>query len=145
MDTENKNPLLAGLINVLIPGSSHLYINMDWGRFIRTFLTGVGILVAAIVGGNLIQNTKGYPLPQGICTGAALTVVVIVLFMGGLRTARERNSERNDADLYNAKRIVSHESDEIKHRKIQTMRDEGLISKQQYDDKNADVDAKSKK
>ena len=145
MDKEFKNPLLAGLINVLIPGSSHLYINMDWGRFFRTFLAGVGVLVAGIVGGNLIQHTKGYPLPQGICTGAAVTVVVIVLFLGGLRTARERNSERSDANLYNAKRIVSHESDEIKYRKIQTMRDEGLISEQQYDEKNADVDSKSKK
>jgi hypothetical protein len=71
-------------------------------------------------------------------------IVVVVLFAGGYKVARERRSERDDATMYNAKRIVAHESDENKYTKIQEMRDEGLISEQEYDEKNAKVASNKK-
>jgi hypothetical protein len=141
---ENKNPLLAGLANVLIPGSSQLYVNSDWSRFIREFIIGVMAFVVVILLGYLVQHTRGYPLPQGICMGGMVMVVVVLLFRSGHRVARERNNEMNAAELYNSKRIVSHESDEIKYTKIQKMRDEGLISEQEYDEKNARVTSRKK-
>jgi hypothetical protein len=41
MDRRNQNPLLVGLINVLVSGSSHVVINQDQHRSIGTFIVGV--------------------------------------------------------------------------------------------------------
>jgi hypothetical protein len=144
MDNKNKNSLLAGLINVLIPGSSHLYVNKDWGRFIRAFFVGVGAYVVVILLGNLVEHTRGYPLPQGIFMGGLVMVVAVILFLSGQKAARERDNEMNDAAFYNSKRIVFYESDQVKRTKIQKMRDEGLISDQEYDEKNAEVASNKK-
>jgi Na+/melibiose symporter-like transporter len=144
MDNKNKNPLLAGLINVLIPGSSHLYVNKDWGRFIRAFFAGVGAYVVVILLGNLVEHTRGYPLPQGIFVSGLVMVVAVILFLSGQKAARERDNEMNDAAFYNSKRIVFYESDQMKRTKIQKMRDEGLISDQEYDEKNAQVASNKK-
>jgi hypothetical protein len=144
MDNKNKNPLLAGLINVLIPGSSHLYVNKDWGRFLRAFFVGVGAYVVVILLGNLVEHTRGYPLPQGILMSGLVMVVAVILFLSGHKAARERDNEINDAAFYNSKRIVFYESDQMKRTKIQRMRDEGLISDQEYDEKNAQVASNKK-
>jgi uncharacterized protein YacL len=144
MDNKNKNPLFAGLMNVLIPGSSHLYVNKDWSRFIRAFFIGAGAFVVAILLGNLVQHTRGYPLPQGICIGGLVIVIAVLLFLSGHKLARERDNEMNDAAFYNSKRNVSYESDQMKHTKIQKMRDEGLISDQEYEEKNAKVASNKK-
>jgi len=138
----NKNPLLAGLINVVTPGSSQLYVNHDWGRFIGAFIIGVVAFVAAIWGGNTVQSARGYALPQGLCTGILLMAVIVVLFLSGHGTAKGRNTEVNTAAFYNSKRTVSHESDEKQHAQIQKLRDEGLISEEEYEEKNAKVSSK---
>jgi hypothetical protein len=140
MYKKNKNPLLAGLINVLIPGASQLYINQDWGRFIRALILNLLVLAAAFVAGNIIQQGRGYKsLPQGICTGIFLMIIIAALFASGYRTARLRNNETNAAAFYNSKRHVSHEKDEAQLTDIQKMRNEGLISSQEYDEKNAKI------
>jgi len=142
MDNKNKNPLLAGLLNVVIPGSSQLYVNHDWGRFIGAFVIGVVAFVAAIFGGNTVQAARGYALPQGLCTGVLMLIIIIVLFLSGHKTAKGRNTEINTAAFYNSKRTVSHESNEKQHAQIQKMRDEGLISEEEYEEKNAKVSSK---
>jgi len=141
---ENKNPMLSGLLNVIIPGSSQVYVNRDWGRFIGAFILGVAAFAAAIWVGNLAQSARGYALPQGLCTGVMLTIIVVVLFLSGHREAKNRNIHLNNIAFYNSKRTVSRESGDRQHNQIQTMRDEGLISKQEFDEKNARVDSKIK-
>ena len=86
MDKKTKNPLLAGLINVLIPGSSQLYVNNDRAKFIRAFVVGAIALTVAVLLGSLIQNTRGYSLPQGVCMGSLVTAVAAV----GIRAERCR-------------------------------------------------------
>ena len=144
MDNEYKNPLLAGLINVLIPGSSQLFVNRDWGRFIGAFIISVLVFTAAIWTGNLVQHSRGYALPQGMCMGILVMIVIAVLFLSGHKTAKDRNSKMKDAALYNSKRTASRDSDAIKYSKIQNMRDEGLISEKEYDEKNAKVASNKK-
>ena len=89
MDKKTKNPLLAGLINVLIPGSSQLYVNNDRAKFIRAFVVGAIALTVAVLLGSLIQNTRGYSLPQGVCMGSLVTAVAAVLFISGRKVAGE--------------------------------------------------------
>ena len=140
MNIKNKSPMFAGLINVLIPGASQLYINKDWGRFIRAFVVNILVLAAAITLGSLFQQSRSYKLPPGLCMGVLIMAYIAVLFGGGYQTARLRNNETNAANFYNSKRRVSHESEEVQHADIQKMRDEGLISEQEFDEKNSIVD-----
>ncbi len=120
MDKKNKNPLLAGLINVLIPGSSQLYVSNDRARFFRSFLMGAGTFIIAVILGNLIQNTRGYSLPQGVCMGSALTLVAVILFISGVRVAGEHNSETNNAAYYNSLRHESYAAKKNAAHKAQT-------------------------
>lgn len=142
MDKKNKNPMLAGLMNVVIPGSSQLYVNHDWGRFMGAFALGVVAFVAAILMGNIVQSARGFALPQGVCMGILLMAVVVVLFLSGHRTASSRNTETRTAAFYNSKRTISHESTEKQYAQIQKLRDEGLISEEEFEEKNAKVAAK---
>lgn len=135
----DKNPMLAGFFNIVVPGSSHLYANKDWGMFSLTFVLGAVAWVAALWGGNLIQNSRGYALPQGVCMGVLLMTVIVVLFLSGHRTATERNLEVNTAAFYNSKRTILHGSKATQYAEIQKMRDEGLISEEEFEEKNAKV------
>ena len=112
MEKKSKNPLLAGLMNVLIPGSSQLYVNKDIGKFIIGLVIGGGALVLAVLLGNMVQNARGYMLPQGVCMGSMILVVVIVLFINGRKVAKERNSENIDSARYNVMRRNAKESED---------------------------------
>ena len=129
MDKKNKNPLLAGLMNVLIPGSSQLYVNKDAGKFIRGFIVGGIALTVAVLLGSLVQNARGYTLPQGACMGPMVLVVVIVLFINGRKVAGERNRESVDADYYNSRRRDAGKSGK---------------AKQENEDKNEEAESKRK-
>ena len=142
MEKKNKNPMLAGLMNVVIPGSSQLYVNHDWGRFVGAFALGAVAFAAAILMGNVVQSARGFALPQGACMGILLMIVVVVLFLSGHRTASSRNIETKTAAFYNSKRTISHESAEKQYAQIQKLRDEGLISEEEFEEKNATVAAK---
>lgn len=144
MDTKNKNPLLAGLMNVVIPGSSQLYVNKDLGRFLGSFLIGIVAYFAAFWLGNLVQDSRTYTLPQGLCTGTLMLIIIVVLFLSGQKAASGRNNETKSAAFYNSKRVVSHETDEKQYAQIQSMRDDGLISEEEYDEKNARVKSEKK-
>jgi hypothetical protein len=139
MTKEKKNPFAAGLLNMLIPGSGYLYVENDRGRFIK-ILIGGALLIAVLVGLSIaIQNVRGYSLPQGLCTGALLLVVWVPLFLAGQKTARLYNSMMDDTAQYNTRRAVSRGSKDAKLGKIQKMRDEGLISEEEYQKKKDDL------
>lgn len=139
MSKEKKNPIVAGLLNMFLPGAGYLYVDNDRNRFIKILLGGA-LLIAVMVGlGNAIQNIRGYPLPQGLCTGILLLIVLVPLFLIGQKTARLHNNMMDDTAQYNTRRTVSQGSDDVKLGKIRKMRDEGLISEPEYQKKKDDL------
>ena len=138
MDTKNKNPLLSGLMNVVLPGSSQLYVNKDWVSFLGSFLVG-------IVAGKPRPGFTHIPLPNGLCTGVLLLIVVVFLFISGQKTASGRNNEKISSAFYNSKRVVSHESDEKQLAQIQGMRDDGLMWEEEFEKKSAKIRLKKSK
>ena len=131
-----KNPLIAGLFNMLVPGSGYLYVSNDRGRFIKTLIIGVAAIAVMVLIGNAIQQTQGFPLPQGLCMGILLLIVLVPLFLNGQKAANQHNFVQDNATLYNARQEGS---DEAQLARNQTMRDKGLISKQEYDSRKDEI------
>jgi hypothetical protein len=143
MEKSKKNPLLAGLFNVLVPGSVNIYINKKWRKFILTF-TGMVIVLAIFVWvGVSLQGSRSFSLPQGVCPGVLALIVLVPLFLNGLNVAREHNKILDDEVLYDSRKPVSQDDDNEQLQKIQKMRDEGLISEQQYNTRKSKVDSKN--
>ena len=136
---EKKNPLLAGLLNMLVPGSGYWYVNRDRGRFIKTLILGIAAITALIVVGNIFQSTIGFPLPQGICFGILLLIVLVPLFQSGQRSAMHHNFVQDNASMYNARQRGT---DEAQLARNQNLRDKGLISKQEYDSRKGGISSK---
>jgi len=142
---KRRNPLLAGLFNVLIPGSSQLYVRNNWLRFGLFFVVySLVIFIAALVGNN-IQNVREYTLPQGLCTGTLLLGVFAFLFYSGMKMALDRNSDTDSAAHYDSMRArVSGDDPVARLAKLQRQRDEGLISSEQQEVKKAEIESKKK-
>ena len=142
---KRRNPLLAGLFNVLIPGSSQLYVRNNWLRFGLFFVVySLVIFIAALVGNN-IQNVREYTLPQGVCTGTLLLGVFAFLFYSGMKMASDRNSDTDSAAHYESMRTqVSRDDPVARLAKLQRQRDEGLISSEQQEVKKAEIESKKK-
>ena len=142
---KRRNPLLAGLFNVLIPGSGQLYVKNNWLRFGLFFVVySLVIFVAALLGNN-IQNIPEYTLPQGVCTGTLLLGVFAFLFYSGMKMASDRNSDTDSAAHYDSMRTqVSKDDPVARLAKLQRQRDEGLISSEQQDVKKAEIESKKK-
>jgi hypothetical protein len=142
---KRRNPLLAGLFNVLIPGSSQLYVRNNWLRFGLFFvLYSLVIFIAALLGNN-IQNVREYTLPQGLCTGTLLLGVFAFLFYSGMKMASDRNSDTDSAAHYESMRThVSKDDPVARLAKLQRQRDEGLISSEQQEVKKAEIESKKK-
>lgn len=136
---EKKNPLLAGLFNMLVPGSAYWYVNQERGRFLKTLIIGVAAIAAMIVIGNIFQNTTGFPLPQGLCVGMLLLIVLVPLFLKGQRAAVHHNFVMDNATLYSARQ---HGNDEAQFARNQHLRDKGYISKQEYDSRKDSIGKK---
>ncbi len=140
---KRRNPLLAGLFNMLLPGSSHLYVDNDRRKFILFFIGSCILIAFATVMGNNIQNTRSYTLPQGVCTGTLLLIIFAALFYNGMQAANARNGQSDSAARYQARRTtVSQDNQSTKLEKLQKQRDEGLISIEQYDAKKAEIESK---
>jgi hypothetical protein len=139
MSKEKKNPIISGVLNMLIPGAGYLYVDNDRNRFIRTLAGGILLITVMVFLGNAIQNIQGYSLPQGLCTGSLLLVVFLPLFLIGQKTAQLRNNMIDNTANYNVRRASLDGSDDAKLGKIQKMRDEGLISEQEYQNKRKDL------
>ena len=142
---KRRNPLLAGLFNVLIPGSGQLYVKNNWLRFGLFFVVySLVIFVTALLGNN-IQNIPEYTLPQGVCTGTLLLGVFAFLFYSGMKMASDRNSDTDSAAHYESMRThVSKDDPVARLAKLQRQRDEGLISSEQQEVKKAEIESKKK-
>lgn len=141
---KRRNPLLAGLFNMLLPGSSHLYVDNDWAKFLQYFIGGGLAIAVAIVMGNNIQALQVYTLPQGICTGSLLVIIYAALFYFGMSAASARNSQTDSAAYYKSRRTASTDDRVVRMEKLLKKRDEGLISKEQYDSEKDEIESKEK-
>lgn len=142
---KRRNPILAGVFNVLIPGSSQLYVRNNWIRFILFFVVYSLVIFSATLLGNNIQNVREYTLPQGLCTGTLLLGILGFLFYSGMKMASERNSETDSAAHYESMRTHVSKDDPIARlAKLQRQRDEGLISSEQQEAKRAAIESKKK-
>jgi uncharacterized membrane protein len=135
---KRRNPLLAGLFNVLVPGSHYLYVRNDWRKFILFLIAGVAAIGASILVGNTIQNMKVYTLSQGLCTGILLSIVLGVLFYNGLTDASSHNSGTDSAAHYKTMREGSRVA---RLEVLNKQRAEGLISDEQYMESKKEIEA----
>ena len=140
---KSRNPLVIGLLNMLIPGSSSLFVNKDWRKFILFFIVYSFAIVAAVLLGNNIQNVREYTLPHGLCTGILLVGVLAFLFYTGMKEATARNREISSAAYYHSKRTDTSKGDQFsKLAHLQKQRDDGLISSEEQDIKEAERKSK---
>jgi hypothetical protein len=136
---DKKNPLLAGLFNMLVPGSGYWYVDQDRGRFIKTLIVGIAAMAALIVLGNIFQNTTGFPLPRGLCIGVLLLIVLVPLFRNGQRAALHHNFVLDNAAMYTTRQ---HGTDQAQLARNQNLRDKGYISEQEYDSRKDSITKK---
>jgi len=57
-------------------------VENDRSRFFKTFIGGVLLITVMVFLGNAIQNIRGYLLPQGLCMGSLLSVILVPLVPG---------------------------------------------------------------
>jgi len=136
---ENKNPLLAGLLNMLVPGSGYWYVDRDRGRFIKTLIVGIAAIAALTVLGSIFQNTKGFPLPQGLCIGILLLIVLVPLFRRGQKAALHHNFVLDNAAMYTTRQSGTSQAQLARN---QSLRDKGYISEQEYDSRKDSISSK---
>ena len=92
MNKEIRNPLFTGLINVFVPGASHLYVSRDWYRFITALLTNAFVFIVTLAAGSIAQDAPRASLPQGVCVGILVTLFVAAMFASGFSLARKNNA-----------------------------------------------------
>jgi hypothetical protein len=136
---DKKNPLLAGLFNMLVPGSGYWYVDQDRERFIKTLVVGIAAIAAMVVVGTILQKTTGFPLPQGLCVGMLLLIVIVPLFRNGQKAAIHHNFVMDNASLYTARQ---HGTDEAQLARNKHLRDKGLISEQEYGSRKDSIASK---
>ena len=136
---EKKNPLLAGLFNMLVPGSGYWYVDQDRGHFIKTLIIGIAAIAAMIVLGTILQNTTGFPLPQGLCMGILLLIVLVPLILNGQKAAIHHNFVIDNARHYTGRQRDSNEAQLTRN---QHLRDKGYISEQEYDSRKDSITSK---
>ncbi|HSL46730.1 MAG TPA: DUF6677 family protein [Anaerolineales bacterium] len=142
---KRRNPLLAGLFNMLVPGSSHMYVGNNVRKFILFFVVNSIVIFGAVLMGNNIQMVQQYTLPQGLCTSTLLLAVFAFLFYSGMKMASERNSQTDSAAHYQSLRPnISKDDPVARLAKIQRQRDEGLISSEQQEAKKVEIASKKK-
>lgn len=140
---KRRNPLWAGFLNALIPGSSHLYVRNNWLRFILFFVLFSLVIFVAILLGNNIQNVREYTLPRGLCTSTLLFAIFAFLFYNGMKMASERNSQTDSTEHYASMRTnISKDDPVTRLAQLQRQRDEGLISNEQQEKKKAEIESK---
>lgn len=134
-----KNPLLAGLFNMLVPGAAYWYVNQDRRRFIKTLIIGIVAIAGMVALGIILQKTTGFPLPQGVCIGILILIVLVPLFLSGQKTAVNHNFIIDNASDYTARQRGS---DEAQLTRNQELRDKGYISEQEYDSRKDSITSK---
>jgi hypothetical protein len=114
-------------------------VDKDRGRFVKILILGVAAIAAMIAIGTLLQNTTGFPLPQGLCMGVLLMIVLVPLFLSGQRTANHHNFVLDSASLYNARQSGSSEAQLTRN---QGLRDKGYISEQEFESRKDGINKK---
>jgi hypothetical protein len=112
------------MFNVLVPGSGYWYVDQDRGHFIKTQVVGSTAIAALIVLGNIFQSTAGFPLPQGVCIGILLLIVLVPLFRNGQKAAFHHNFVLDNAAMYTTRQRGTGEA---KLARNQSLRDKGYI------------------
>ncbi len=136
---DKKNPLLAGLFNMLVPGSGYWYADHDRERFVKTLIIGIAAMAAMIVLGTVLQKTTGFPLPQGICVGLLLLFVLVPLFRSGQKAALHHNFVMDNASMYTTRQRGNNEAQLARN---QNLRDKGYISEQEYESRKDGITKK---
>lgn len=140
---KRRNPMLAGFLNMVIPGSVHIYVGNDRRKFILSFIGGTLMIFLAFMAGNNIQSMRVYTLPQGVCLGILILLVFGYLFNNGMKKASRLNSEIDSAAHYQSLRTDTSSDDPvIELADLQRQRDEGLISIERYEAKKAEIESK---
>jgi len=85
----NKNPLVGGLLNVVIPGLAYGYIR-KWGTAAVQFFVSLIVLVACLFIANLLESTNP-PWPAGLAPAVAVILFYLWLFVGGITAVRRHN------------------------------------------------------
>jgi len=142
---KRRNPLLAGLLNMLIPGSSYIYVGNERRRFILYFFGGILLIFLAFMVGSTIQRMDLYTLPQGLCMGILFLLVFGYLFNTGMKKASHRNGEIDSAAHYKSLRTDTSSNDRATAlADLQRQRDEGLISIEQQERKKTEIETEKK-
>lgn len=84
-----KNPLIGGLLNVLIPGLAFGYVGR-WGRAVVQFISALIGLVALGILMALVESTNP-PWPEEATRAVLLVLFYIGLFIGGASIVRRHN------------------------------------------------------
>ena len=94
---KKKSAILAGLLNVLIPGLGALYAG-NWKRAIANFFLGLVLIVSLIFfNGFLIRSEP--PWPAFICPSLSVLLYIVTAFMEGSYAAWRRNHGMRDTIL----------------------------------------------
>ena len=86
---KKKNPLIGGLLNVLIPGLAFGYVGR-WGRALVQFISAIIGLVALGLLAALVESTDP-PWPDGLTLTVLLLLFYVGLFIGGTTIVRRHN------------------------------------------------------
>ena len=141
---EKKNPLFAGLLNALVPGFGNYYVGKNLKRFISTLLVSAVLIFLAVTLGTAIQNIKNSTLTVGLCPSALVLAILVPLFLKGMRMARNHNNGMDSTARFNESRQSMKGTQQSKRDQIQKMRDTGLISKEEYNQKKDKMDGEKK-
>lgn len=137
---EKKNPLIAGLLNALVPGFGNYYVNKNLKGFIMTLIACAILIFLAITLGTAIQDIKNSTLLTGLCPVALVLVILVPLFLKGMQLARIHNANMDNTARFNESRQSMQGTQQAKLDQAKKMRDEGLISKEEYDKKKDKMD-----
>ncbi len=141
---EKKNPLIAGALNTLVPGSAHYYVGRNLRGFATTLFVSIVLIFLAVTLANAIEDIKNYSIAAGLCPAGLLLVILVPLFVRGMQMARTHNGGIESAAIYNKSRQSMKGTEKSKRDQIQKMRDTGLISQEEFDQKNDKMDEEKK-
>jgi uncharacterized protein YraI len=94
---KTKNPLVGGLLNVLIPGLASAYLG-KWGRAVLQFIGSVIVLAALLFVANLLESTEP-PWPAGLAPTVAVLLFYLMMFFGGMNLVRQYNRSTVPASM----------------------------------------------
>jgi hypothetical protein len=86
---KNKHPLVGGLLNLLVPGLSNVYVR-QWAGAVGQFFASVLGLLALLFVAVLLERTKP-PWPEGLAPTAVLLLYFLGQFLKGMATVRRHN------------------------------------------------------